>query len=329
MAIKDLYPSILPTLDLNFAETRTVDPRITFTRASTATYFDEFGAMRTALANVPRIDFYPTTLECKGLLIEEQRTNLLLNSYTLATQNVTVTAVAHTLTFYGTGTVTLSGAATGVLVGTGAANRVALTFTPTAGILTLTVTGSCSQGQLELGTFPTSYIPTTSAQATRAADNAVITGSNFSSWYRQDEGTIYSDWSSVGSLSDNRIVYSISDGTISNSHHIIAAVGGAGNRTDVIFRSAGLTTSALGVGGTYTNYAPRKISAAYKVDSFEASADGASTEKDVNGQVMISPNRMCIGANWAGNDNRINGHIRKIAYYPNRLSSTNLQALTI
>ena len=80
MAIKDLYPSIRPTLDLNFAETRTVDPRITFTRASTATYFNEFGVMRTALANVPRIDFDPTTLECKGLLIEEQRTNLLTYS---------------------------------------------------------------------------------------------------------------------------------------------------------------------------------------------------------------------------------------------------------
>jgi hypothetical protein len=43
--------------------------------------------------------------------------------------------------------------------------------------------------QLEAGAFPTSYIPTTAATATRAADVASISGSNFSSWYRQDEGT--------------------------------------------------------------------------------------------------------------------------------------------
>ena len=43
------------------------------------------------------------------LLVEEGRTNLLLNSATLGTQGVTVTAVAHTLSFYGTGTITLNG----------------------------------------------------------------------------------------------------------------------------------------------------------------------------------------------------------------------------
>ncbi|MFV3388434.1 hypothetical protein ACNFCJ_24020, partial [Pseudomonas sp. NY15364] len=82
-----------------------------------------------------------TVIRVRGLLIEESRTNLLLNSATLATQSVTVTAVAHTLSFYGTGSVTLSGAATGTLTGTGAGNRVSLTFTPTAGTLTLTVSG--------------------------------------------------------------------------------------------------------------------------------------------------------------------------------------------
>jgi hypothetical protein len=52
--------------------------------------------------------------------------------------------------------------------------------------------------QLEEGSFPTSYIPTTDAAATRAADVASISGSNFSSWYRQDEGTVF--WS--GSMYD-------------------------------------------------------------------------------------------------------------------------------
>jgi hypothetical protein len=43
--------------------------------------------------------------------------------------------------------------------------------------------------QLEAGALPTSYIPTTTAAVTRSADVASITGSAFSGWYRQDEGT--------------------------------------------------------------------------------------------------------------------------------------------
>jgi hypothetical protein len=86
------------------------------------------------------------------------RRNLLLATDTMATQSLTVTAVAHTLAFTGTGTVTLTGASiAGPLVGTGASNRVSLTFTPTAASLTLTVAGSVTLAQLELGSTATAY----------------------------------------------------------------------------------------------------------------------------------------------------------------------------
>lgn len=92
--------------------------------------------------------------------------NLLLNSATLSTQNITSVAAPYTLHFTGTGTVTLSGTSTaGPLVGTGANDRVSLTFTPTAGTLTLTVSGTVTTAQLELGTKANPYIPTTSAAA--------------------------------------------------------------------------------------------------------------------------------------------------------------------
>jgi hypothetical protein len=45
--------------------------------------------------------------------------------------------------------------------------------------------------QLEAGAFPTSYIKTEASQVTRSADSASMTGTNFSEWYRQDEGTVY------------------------------------------------------------------------------------------------------------------------------------------
>jgi hypothetical protein len=67
--------------------------------------------------------------------------------------------------------------------------------------------------QLEAGAFPTSYIPTTDATATRAADVASISGSNFSSWYRQDEGTTFAAYSQYASGGN---IYTISDGTAAN-----------------------------------------------------------------------------------------------------------------
>ena len=92
------------------------------------------------------------------------RRNLLLATDTMATQSSTVTAAAHTLSFTGTGTVTLTGASVaGPLVGTGAGNRVSLTFTPTAGSLTLTVVGSVTFAQLELGSTATDYQKVTTA----------------------------------------------------------------------------------------------------------------------------------------------------------------------
>jgi hypothetical protein len=102
---------------------------------------------------------------------EGGRRNLLLNTDTLATQSYTTTAVAHTLSFTGTGTVTLSGASTaGPLVGTGASNRVSLTFTPSAASLTLTVSGSVTLAQLEIGSAATAYqkVGTTALDVTEA-----------------------------------------------------------------------------------------------------------------------------------------------------------------
>ena len=78
------------------------------------------------------------------------RKNILLATETLATQSVTTLASQYTLSFTGTGSVTLSGTATGTLTGTGS-GRASLTFTPSAGTLTLTVSGSVTKAQLELG----------------------------------------------------------------------------------------------------------------------------------------------------------------------------------
>ena len=51
-----------------------------FSRPSTATFYDSAGVMRTASVNAPRFDHDPATQAAKGLLVEEQRTNLVTHS---------------------------------------------------------------------------------------------------------------------------------------------------------------------------------------------------------------------------------------------------------
>lgn len=76
----DLRPSSIPVFRNDILNSGVLDPRVTFSRNSTATYFDKFGVMRTARIGVPRIDYDPATGECRGLLIESAATNLLTYS---------------------------------------------------------------------------------------------------------------------------------------------------------------------------------------------------------------------------------------------------------
>jgi hypothetical protein len=62
-----------PTLTLDFMQPGSLDPRIVFTRASSATYTDASGVVRTVATNAPRWDYAGGVL--RGLLIEEQRAN--------------------------------------------------------------------------------------------------------------------------------------------------------------------------------------------------------------------------------------------------------------
>jgi len=270
-----------------------------------------------------RFDHDPVTLASRGLLIEESRTNLVFPSDTLTTQTRTVTATAHTLSFYGTGTVVLSGVAVATVTGTGAyPTRTTLTFTPTAGSLIMTVTGSVTQAQLEEGAFATSYIPTTTASVVRSADICTITGSSFTGMYNQSEGTLLTQ-STKTSTNSNSFIAAMSDNSFNNSLDLrYSAVTTASSLMN--FSNVNQFT---GFSGAITSGSSPKQAIAYKLNDCAYSANGASVIIDTLASIPTF-NRVDIGMSFVPSL-FLNGHIASIRYYKKRLANAKIQALTV
>ena len=75
IATKQVRHSIRPTLNLDFANSKELDPLVSFNRDTVATYYNDKGILSYANANEPRFDHDPITKESLGLLIEEEREN--------------------------------------------------------------------------------------------------------------------------------------------------------------------------------------------------------------------------------------------------------------
>jgi hypothetical protein len=313
---------VLPRLALDFT-TASLDPRVTFTRSgNTATVTNSSGVIVAVNADIPRFDFDPVTLACRGLLIEESRANALLNSLidgtSLATQSVTVTAAARTLSFYGTGEIVLSGAASATVTGTGAyPTRTTLTFTPSAGTLTLTVTGTVQFAQLELGSFATSFIPTAAAAVTRNADVATMTGTNFSDWFNATEGAINVAFTMQGSDSTTRKTFEIGDGGTTNliDSYVSSLAGNARVRVS--------GSNQCLFGGSAS--ASQKLTLAYKADNFAAAFSGAATQTDTAGTIPSGMTQLRLGSN-AASGNVLCGWLESFEYYPQRLTNNEVRA---
>jgi hypothetical protein len=316
---------VLPRMALDFT-TASLDSRVTLTRTgNTATVINSSGVIAAINANLPRFDYDPTSLVCRGLLIEESRTNLLLNSLlngtNLSTQLVTTTAVAHTLSFYGTGTIVLTGTSSATVVGTGAyPSRRTLTFTPTAGVLTVTVTGTVQFAQLEVGAFATSFIPTAASQVTRNADVATMTGTNFSSWYNASEGAFALQGFVTPSATCN--YFFASDGAITNSLYFDHS---GGTIRNVIFSGGAAVTMSTGAIGTVG--AAVNMLSTYKLNNFAAAKNAGTVATVGSGAVPVSMNQLSIGS-ALGIVAFVNSSISKIMYYPQRIINAEVQAFS-
>jgi hypothetical protein len=399
------HPVVRPTLNLAFAHSRTVDPRVTFTRASAATSFSARGLIETVASGAPRIDYDPVSLACRGLLIEEQRTNLLAYSqdFDNGAWSKTRATVAANATTAPDGTITadklvedssantshylfstfsasaqtytfsvylkdagrswaklvLSTGSSGAMfnLATGAKGvvsdgytsditpagngwyRCSVTTTATAATWYAEVdigeadndigyTGGGTSGiylwgaQLEAGAFPTSYIPSGGAATTRAADVATMTGANFSSWYRQDEGSFVATCDTTFTASNYPFIAALY-GSGSDYTALLGCGAGTQGRCEVLVGGAVQAAfNGASVGGSGVVFSE---SAAYKVNDFMFAQNGTLGTADTSGTV---PTATALHIGHLNSSGFANGHIRSLRYYPKRLANAELQTLT-
>lgn len=406
---------ILPSLALRFAdntyqldsgsglESKTFAQIITFTRASGGGRFNSSGVYEWLANDAPRLDYDPVTLQPKGLLIEEQRTNLLtyseqfdnaawtkggatiganvavspdgtasadkliedtsvstshraLRSFAAITNAVYTYSVflkkdtrtwACLNLFDGTNTwsafFNLATGAVGTISGTGTTAKiesvgsdwfrcsVTATGAFTQAVTSLATgdngniyTGDGTSGiyiwgaQLEVGSFPTSYIPTTTAQVTRAADIASV--NVLSPWFNASEGTLFVEGSRMGT--SLTALCGLSDTTASN-RVLIRGLGP--NDANLKIVSGGVNVADISTGPFPLNQSIRFALGLSPTSIQLFSAGVLRYSAPMSGAVPVT--RLHIGTDQQGTG-LLNGHIRNISYYPRAYSGIVLQEMT-
>jgi hypothetical protein len=370
--------------------------------AAPTTYTRNFGGLFP-----PRFDYDPVSLAPRGLLIEAQRTNLLLYSEQFdngywAVGGSTISANATTApdgtstadklvedtstgthrVFNNTGTTVVSGATHAWTVYAKAAERTVvqllnnnlqgavfdLTNGGVSGITagfsasatafgngwyrlsvvgpassaterllvylqsggTNSYTGNGTSGafiwgaQLEAAPFASSYIATVASQVTRTSDQPTIAAPNFASWYNSSEGTLVVEYDVNGINTISEVTAAISDNTSSN---IFVPFVNSGASTFVNIISGGVTSANLNAGLVATN-TTIKLATVYRANDFAASQNGAVPTVDTSGAVPVGANTLNLG--WAAPYGGLflNGHLRRLFFYPTRLTNAQLQALS-
>lgn len=212
-----------------------------------------------------------------------------------------------------------------------ALQRIAGTFTAPAGTQSVqlrfrfTTTGAydftvrLGWPQLEQGAFassPTLPAVGSPAASTRSAD--AVTLPTLAPWFNAAEGTLVAAGST--SASGTAPLASLDDNTAAERIELLTS--GADPRfivTDGNVSQADLDAGAVAAGVGFI------LAGAYRVDSFAAALDGGAALTDTAGTVP-AVDRLRIGSDQAGNF--ASGHIRRLAYYPRRLTDAQLQALT-
>ena len=193
-------------------------------------------------------------------------------------------------------------------------------ISPSNGVLTYDGDGTSGVyvygAQLEEGSFPTSYIPTSGSQQTRSADVASIPVTAFG--YNQDAGTLVVEALTPVGDNDNRLAILVDAGT-------------ANNRVVDLYRQS----TGIRMYNGYTALNPTDpnnpaegltVAGAYSAGDYAAVVDGGSPATASDAYVN-DPDTLFIGSNGLS-QRQLNGHIKSIQYYPRRLTNAQLQELT-
>ena len=300
----------------------TVSPDGT-TNADTATTTAANGAVQTTQAIAANTATYTATVYVKYLSGSTTvRLRLALTGGTAVAKFVSINASTgafvagdanYTITNAGNGWFRVSADATNNSTNTSAAFQI-FTTNDTVSTNAIFIYGA----QLEAGSFATSYIPTVASTVTRSADVATMTGTNFSSWYNQSEGTIV--WSGDFAVNSSNRLVSIDAGIAART----ADIYGTGSNALSYYKTSDAQQIQFGSGVALNTVFTAAV--AIKLNDYIGAVNGVTGGSDTATGAVAVADRLSIG-HW-NNGGQLNGHIRQIAYYNTRLPNASLQTLT-
>lgn len=169
--------------------------------------------------------------------------------------------------------------------------------------------------QLEAGATATSYIPTTSASVTRAADSAVMTGANFSSWFDAAQGTFVFE-NKPPSFASSPVDFCVNSGT----HGLGSSSGGITSEWN--------GTANLDTANSATAGAARKAAVSYGASTRSVCLNAGAVATSGTVAFGATPAQLVIGSNFAGSSQFQNAPVARLRYYNTALINAQLQALT-
>ena len=172
--------------------------------------------------------------------------------------------------------------------------------------------------QVELGSYSTSYIPTTSASVTRNADAISKTG--ISSLIGQTEGTMFVDAVFGDAYDTNNLLMTLSDGTVNNLVYINRSNGNA----EIVVKVSGV--SQVTYNSSILSAGVHKVAIGYKANEFVVYIDGVLAHTDTSGSVPAC-SKLNIGSYW-NNSLPYNNGINAAALWKTRLTNDELERLT-
>ena len=175
--------------------------------------------------------------------------------------------------------------------------------------------------QCELGSYPTSYIPTSGTATTRLQDTSSTTG--LSSVINSTEGVLYAEISALADDGTSRDI-SINDGTSSNYVRISLSNASANIEYNVV---VGGSTQASGL-SAITQTDLNKIALKYKLNDFALWVNGVEVLTDSSGLTFSASTLTNLSYNRGTGVNPFYGNCQNLMVFPSALTDDELADLT-